>query len=151
MLVLGLLLLLLAAGLLIGFLSSGTQEVEFKNAVLGITLDTLTIYLLGALTLLLVVAGLTLLRLGIRHAAQRRKEHKELNRLSAKLERHEAEQREDGSDPTVASTAGGGDATTTTTPTAPQATTPPGSTRPAGSTGPTASGSTADDTGTART
>ena len=86
MLVLGLILLLLAAALLIGFLSSGTQEVTFDSGFLDVTVNTLTIYLLGALTLLLVVAGLALLRVGTRHAGQRRKDRKELDRL--KREQH---------------------------------------------------------------
>ena len=125
MLVLGLILLLLAAGLLIGFLSSGTQQVTFDSGVLDVTVSTLTIYLLGALTLLLLVAGLALVRSGTRRAHQRRKEHKELNRLSAKVEAHEAEKRRDeevGATPTTTTASGttsgtaSGTATTQTPP-----------------------------------
>ena len=122
MLVLGLILLLLAAGLLIGFLSSGTQQVTFDSGVLDVTVSTLTIYLLGALTLLLLVAGLALVRSGTRRAHQRRKEHKELNRLSAKVEAHEAEKRRDeevDAAPTTTTAAGSTPGTTS-----PQ--TPPG-------------------------
>jgi hypothetical protein len=90
MLVLGLILLLLAAALLIGFLSSGTQEVTFDSGILDVTVNTLTIYLLGALTLLLLVAGLAMIRVGTRRATQRRKDKRELDRL--KEERREADQ-----------------------------------------------------------
>lgn len=83
MLVLGLILILLAVGLFIGFLASGTQEVTFDSGVLDVTMSTLTIYLLGALTLFLLVAGLSLLRAGMRRAGQRRQQHKELSRLQA--------------------------------------------------------------------
>jgi membrane protein implicated in regulation of membrane protease activity len=117
MLVLGLILLLLAAGLLIGFLSSGTQQVTFDSGVLDVTVSTLTIYLLGALTLLLIVAGLALMRSGTRRAHQRRKEHKELNRLSKKVEAHEAEKRRDdetGATSTTTTTTGTTTGTTTT-------------------------------------
>jgi hypothetical protein len=101
MLVLGLLLLLLAAALLIGFLTSGTQKVEFKSALLEINLDALTIYLLGALTLLLLVAGLVLVLGGVRRAGRRRKERKELNRLSAKVEKQEADRTEGAGEPSA--------------------------------------------------
>lgn len=90
MLVLGVILILLAAGLLVGFLSSGTQQVTFDGGFLNITMSTLTIYLLGAATLLLLVLGLSLVRRGTRAANRRRKEHKELGRVKAKLDKHEA-------------------------------------------------------------
>ena len=93
MLVLGILLLLLAAGLFVGFLATGNEEVTFDGGFLDVTVNTLTVYLLGALTLLLLVAGLAFLRSGMRRANRRRKEKKELNRLSAKVEQHEAEKR----------------------------------------------------------
>lgn len=114
MLVLGLILILLAVGLFVGFLSSGTQQVTFDSGILDVTMSTLTIFLLGALTLLLLVAGLGLLRSGSRRANQRRKEHKELGRLSKKLEKHEAEQRRDGAATTTTPTTTG-PATTGTT------------------------------------
>ena len=100
MLVLGLILLLLAVGLFLGFLASGSEQVTFDGGVLDVTMSTLAIYLLGALTLLLLVVGLAMLRLGLRRASQRRQERKELNRLSAKVEEHEAEKRlgEEGTD-----------------------------------------------------
>ena len=109
MIVLGLILILLAVGLAVGFLLSGTQQVTFDSGVLDVTVSSLTIYLLGALTLLLLVAGVGLLRAGTRRANHRRKEHKELNRLSAKLEKHEAEKRREQD------TASPADPTTTTT------------------------------------
>lgn len=124
MLVLGLILLLLAAALLIGFLSSGTQEVTFDSGILDVTVNTLTIYLLGALTLLLFVAGMVLLRVGTRRASQRRKDKRELDRL--KEERRGAEQTpaaagaEAGDDSTSGSPAARG---TSTEPTASETTT----------------------------
>ena len=93
MLVLGILLLLLAAALFIGFLAAGTQEVTFDGGVVDVTMSTLTIYLLGALTLLLLVGGLALVRFGLRQANRRRREKKELSRLSAKVQEHEAASR----------------------------------------------------------
>ncbi len=123
MLVLGILLLLLAAALLVGFLSSGTQEVTFDSGVLNITVNTLTIYLLGALTLLLVVAGVALMQSGLRRANQHRKERKELSRLSEKVERQEATQH--GSATETRGTTVSGEAPTSTTPTTPTTSTQP--------------------------
>lgn len=122
MLVLGLLLLLLAAALLVGFLSSGTQEVTFDSGVLDVTVSSLTIYLLGALTLLLVVAGVALMQVGLRRANKHRKQRKELSRLSEKVEQQEAA--ETGATTGAAGTASG-EAPTSTTSTQPTQRTQP--------------------------
>ena len=143
MLVLGILLLLLAAALFIGFLASGTQQVTFDGGVLDVTMSTLTIYLLGALTLLLLVGGLALMRIGLRQANRRRREKKELSRLSAK----EAERREEPGGATATDPKATDSTTTDTGPTRGTTAATPTSTSSTTTTSPSDGG---DEHGTAR-
>ncbi len=94
MFVLGLILILLAAGLLIGAMVWGADDrATFDVGSLNTSMSTTVVFLLGALTLLLLIIGLSMLRTAGRRAATRRKEHKELSRRSAKLDEREAELR----------------------------------------------------------
>ncbi len=100
MFVLGLILILLAAGLLLGAMVWGADDrATFAVGSLDMSMSTTVVFLLGALTLLLLVVGLSLLRSGARRSAQRRKDSKKLSKLSAKLDEREAElRREQGGD-----------------------------------------------------
>src|SRR6478672_675468 len=107
MLVLGLVLILLAAGSFVAVLASGTDD---KAMLYGgsVEMPTLVIFLAGALALLVVVLGVELVRSGIRRANQNRQTKKRLR----KLERCEQLRREDqaaaeGTAPTEGTTTGG--------------------------------------------
>jgi uncharacterized membrane protein len=98
MFVLGLILILLAAALFLGAVAGGADDrANFDMGSLHLSVSTSVIFLLGALALLLVMMGLALLRSAARRAAVRRKESKELSRLSAKLDEREAELRREES------------------------------------------------------
>jgi membrane protein implicated in regulation of membrane protease activity len=99
MFVLGLILILLAAGLLLGAMVWGADDrATFDVGSLNTSMSTMVVFLLGALTLLLLILGLSLLRSAGRRAANRRKEHKELSRREKKLEKREAELRRSEAD-----------------------------------------------------
>ena len=123
MFVLGLVLILLAAGSLIAVLASGTDD---QAALYGGSLDlpTFVVFLAGAAALLLFIMGLELVRSGIKRANTNRKNTRKLR----KLEKQRA----------GTSTAGTAPATTT------GATTGTGEPAP-GPTGTTAEGSTGAD------
>ena len=95
MFVLGLIVILLAIALLVGATVGGADDRALFDVGGGFSWDTTitVVFLLGALTLLLLMVGLSLLRSAARRAAARRKEAKELSRRSAKLEAREAELR----------------------------------------------------------
>ena len=91
MVILGLLLLLLgAAAILAGvFLSEGSAE------FLGADLSALTIFLIGVAAGAAVLWGFAILKWGTKRSMAARKDRKELNRLQDRLDRAEAERRED--------------------------------------------------------
>lgn len=95
MFVLGLIVILLAAALLVGATVGGADDRALFDVGGGFSWDTTitVIFLLGALTLLLLMVGLSLIRSAARRAHTRRKESKEISRRSAKLEKREAELR----------------------------------------------------------
>jgi uncharacterized protein HemY len=95
MFVLGLIVILLAVALLLGATVGGADDRVLFDVGGGFSWDTTVtvIFLLGALALLLLMVGLSLLRTAARRASTRRKESKELSRRSAKLEKREAELR----------------------------------------------------------
>lgn len=94
MFVLGLLLLLLAAALAVAAIVAGADDrAAFDLGSLVLSVSTTVVFLVGALTLLLLLMGLSLIRSAARRASARRKESKELSKLSAKLEKKEAELR----------------------------------------------------------
>jgi hypothetical protein len=110
MLVLGLVLILLAAGSFVAVLASGTDD---KAMLYGgsVEMPTLVIFLAGALALLVIVLGVELVRSGIRRANQNRQTKKRLR----KLERREQLRREDQA--AAGDTAPAGEAATAEEPT----------------------------------
>jgi hypothetical protein len=85
MLVLGLILVLLAAGVVVGVVASGTDD----RAVLyggSLHVPTLVVFLVGAGTLLVLLAGLQLMRLGMRRANRNRQDKKRLRSLEKREE-----------------------------------------------------------------
>lgn len=83
MLVLGLVLILLAIGLFVGVLVGGADDsARFDVGVIDASLSTLSVFLVGALTMLILLVGFSLVGSGLRRARQRRKDSKELSRLS---------------------------------------------------------------------
>jgi hypothetical protein len=111
MLVLGLVLILFAAGGFVAVLASGTDD---KAALYGgsVELPTLVVFLAGALALLLVVLGVELVRSGIRRANQNRQTKKRLR----KLEKREQLRRQDETSEGPAAGTTGSDATEDTRP-----------------------------------
>ncbi len=92
MLVLGLLLIVLAVAVLVAVILAGSDDpaLRFDVGFLDASISTLAIFVIGAVTMLLLVLGLTLMRAGTRRANQRRKDSKELSRLNKKLGAQEA-------------------------------------------------------------
>lgn len=121
MLVLGLILVLLAAGVVISVVLSGTDD---HAALYGgsVHVPTLVVFLVGAGTLLVLLAGLQLMRIGMRRATRNRKNSKRLRSLE---KREEARQEQPGvtsatgAEPGASAGAGSGTATGTGTGTAP--------------------------------
>lgn len=96
MIVLGLVLALLAVGLLLAVVFGGANDrADFVVGGLELEMSTMAVFLLGGVTLLIFVVGLSLIRSGTRRAAQRRKDQKELGRLTAKLDKHDKHERRD--------------------------------------------------------
>jgi uncharacterized membrane protein YciS (DUF1049 family) len=98
MLVLGLILVLLAAGVVIAVVVSGTDD----RAVLyggNVHVPTLVVFLVGAGTLLVLLAGLQLMRVGMRRASRNRKDSKRLRKLE---KREETRQEQTGATPGTA-------------------------------------------------
>ena len=128
MLVLGLVLILLAAGSFVAVLASGTDD---KAMLYGgsVEMPTLVIFLAGALALLVIVLGVELVRSGIRRANQNRQTKKRLR----KLERREQLRREDQA--TAGDTAPAGEAATAEEPTSGTGTGTGTEARPVGGTG----------------
>ncbi|HEX6517923.1 MAG TPA: hypothetical protein VF049_20365 [Nocardioidaceae bacterium] len=96
MFALGVILALVGAGVIVAVMFGGANDTAiFDVGTFHVTLSTAAVFLLGALALLLLFVGLQLVRTGLRIAARRRREAKELNRLSAELQaaREEEESR----------------------------------------------------------
>ncbi len=89
MVILGLLLLILGAIAILAavFLSDGTAE------LLGADLSALTIFLIGVAAGAALIWGFAILKWGTRRELRARKERKQLDELSQKLDRAEAERR----------------------------------------------------------
>jgi hypothetical protein len=95
MLVLGLILVLLAAGVVVGVVASGTDD-QAKLYGEHVHVPTLVVFLVGAGTLLVLLAGLQLMRIGMRRANRNRKNSKRLRNLE---KREEARQEQTGASP----------------------------------------------------
>jgi hypothetical protein len=113
MFALGVILILLAAGaLVLAVVSTPNTPATFELGGVSVAMEPLWVFLAGALTVLLLVLGLELVRAGARRASKRRKEKKELNRLAEKLEARET----DGPTATTTQPAATGTTSTTSTP-----------------------------------
>ena len=89
MLVLGIILVILAAGALLAALFGGRDDAaDLDLGVLSVETTTMGVFLIGAATLLIFVIGLELIRSGTRRANRHRKERKQLSRRSDKREDH---------------------------------------------------------------
>lgn len=87
MLVLGLILILLAAGAtLVAVLGASTIPVDFQLGGFSLSMEPLWVFFTGAATVLLLVLGVELMRAGARRANKRRKDKKELNRLAGQAQ-----------------------------------------------------------------
>ena len=91
MLILGLLLVAAAVAAALGavFLIDGAQ-IEYA----GIDISPLTLYVGGALTVVALVLGISLMRSATRRSLQARRDRKQLAKANAKLAKVEAERRE---------------------------------------------------------
>lgn len=91
MVVLGLLLILAGAVLIASavFVSTGTAE------LLGMDLSALTIFLIGVASGAAILWGYTILKYGTKRELKQRRERRDMERLSAKLDKVEADRRED--------------------------------------------------------
>ena len=89
MLLLGIGIIAILAGV---FVSSGTAE------FLGMDLSALTIFLVGVGAGAAVIWGFTIFKLGTKRELRQRREHKELSKLSEKLDKVETERRRDDDD-----------------------------------------------------
>ena len=144
MLALGIILVLVAAAVILAAVFGGaTEPVVFELGAFEVRTNTFTVFITGALTVLVLVGGLALIRSGVRRAGRRRQEKKELNRLASKLEQRESVDR----GPTgSATTSTGPTAASTGSSTADTSSTPPATGAPA-DTAPQ-SGTTETGTGT---
>lgn len=136
MLVLGLIMILLAAGSLVAVIASGTDD----HAVLyggSLNVPTLVFFLAGAVAMLLFLLGLELMRSGIRRANENRRNKKRLR----KLEQREQLRKEGSADGATVSSGPTSPAAPATTPEA--GTTLHGETTPQG--GATPQGGTVGD------
>ena len=93
MLVLGLLLVLVAVGVLAAVVVGGANDTAtYDVGSLHVTMSTMAVFLIGVATVLVLLAGIELIRAGGRRARRRRRESKELSRLSEELKAREAAQ-----------------------------------------------------------
>ena len=138
MLILGLLLVAAAVAAALGavFLIDGAQ-IEYA----GIDISPLTLYVGGALTVVALVLGISLMRSATRRSLQARRDRKQLAKANAKLAKVEAERRAAAPQPGTAATSGTGTAPATGQATGP--TTGPATGPTTGqATGPTTTGPT---------
>jgi len=91
MVILGLLLILLGALAIVAALfSSGSVE------LLGFDMSALAIFLVGVAAGAAIIWGFSILKYGTKRGLAQRKERKQLDELSQKLDRVEAERRSEG-------------------------------------------------------
>ncbi|MBA2464787.1 MAG: hypothetical protein H0V42_07420 [Nocardioidaceae bacterium] len=92
MLVFGLILIVLAVAVFVAVVLAGSDDpaLRFDVGFLDASISTLAVFVIGAVTMLLLVLGLIFMRAGTRRANQRRKDSKELSRLNKKLGAQEA-------------------------------------------------------------
>jgi hypothetical protein len=88
--VLGLLILILAAIVVVTMIARGTESTEVDLDAFTIRTDASVIFLAGAATLLLAVLGLVVLMAGLKRARRRRGEMRELRDRARAVERRSA-------------------------------------------------------------
>lgn len=99
MLLLGLIVLLAGVvALLISFFGSSVDYSHRSTEILNWDVSAGTLVLWGAISTLLVVAGLWMMKAGARQGWKRRKEQKRLSELSSKLDEVEAERMRENPD-----------------------------------------------------
>ena len=105
MLVLGLVLILFAAGSFVAVLASGSDD---KAALYGgsVEMPTLVVFLAGALALLIVVLGVELVRSGIRRARENRQTKKRLRKLEQREQLRRQDETPEGPAADAAGTSG---------------------------------------------
>ena len=114
MLVLGIILVLLAAGaILAALVAAPAQTATFDLGAFSLEMNTVGVFFAGAGAVVLLAIGLELIRSGLRRANQRRKEKKELNRLSKLEARSGTAAGASGSTATNTDTSTGTDSTAT--------------------------------------
>jgi membrane protein implicated in regulation of membrane protease activity len=87
MTVIGVLLILLAALLFVAVLTGGSADVAISILGAKLTLPATGVFLLGVATVLVLMAGLVLLRTGLRRSLHRRRELKQARAVVAEKER----------------------------------------------------------------
>lgn len=116
MLALGLILLVVAVLVVLGVVfGAEPTPISFDAGVVTIETTPLVVFLVGGATLLVVVLGLGLIRVGMRRAAEHRRTRKELDRVHAREDRavapdegrHAADQPVTDSDRTAPATSAG--------------------------------------------
>jgi membrane protein implicated in regulation of membrane protease activity len=90
MLVLGIILLLFVAVVFVGVLLGGGGQPTVDLGALHVSTTTAVIFVAGAATVVLAFLGLWLIAGGARRANKRRRDRKELSRLTKKLEGQQA-------------------------------------------------------------
>lgn len=101
MLALGVILVLLATVAVVSALVGGSDEsVGFDLGLVEGEISATGVFLTGAVTVLLLVAGLLLIRVGLRRAKRHRKNAKKLERLSDQGEPAERQQQAARPEPT---------------------------------------------------
>ena len=97
MLLLGLVILVLGViGLLLSFFGASIDYKHRSAEIMNIDVSAGTLVLWGAVSAVLIMGGLWMMKAGAKQGWRRRKEHKRLSELSEKLEKAEAERRDDG-------------------------------------------------------
>lgn len=91
MLILGLLLVVAGAIAIVVALFEASGDVS----VFGNDLTAATVFLFGVGAGVAILLGISVVKLGARRSLQRRRESRELSELSAKLQKAEAERRDD--------------------------------------------------------
>ena len=90
MLALGIILLLVAAAVFFGVLAGGGGQPTVDLGAVHVATTTVAVFLTGAATVVVIVLAVWLIRTGLRTANRRRKDKKQLNRLTQGRETPEA-------------------------------------------------------------
>ncbi|EON25553.1 MULTISPECIES: hypothetical protein [Nocardioides] len=97
MVILGILLIIVGAGAILAALF--VSEPGAGGELLGFEVNTLESFFVGVASGAAILLGLSILKWGTQRSIAQRKERKELNKLSERLDRAEAERRSDDTTP----------------------------------------------------